>query len=200
MSSSKAKDFRPIITELQRQGWEVSVTRGSHYRARPPDPKRPIVHFAASVETRALKNTIADLRRSGFEWPPEARQGAPFSQNLLPLSHELAPSGTGSVWETGEGSETEDLDVLPDAAFGSVPGLADEAKPESEEDKMDRLWQELRDARSNYKLAEEIENEARERLTAAQRAMSEASMEKGRAAESLCAAKAEFDKAFEAVA
>lgn len=207
MSSSKAKDFRPIITELQRQGWVVTETRGSHYRAKPPDEKRPIVHFAASVERRALRNTIADLRRSGFEWPPEARQSAPFSQNLLPLSPELAPeypdecaSRPGEIMSEEEEQLEALVGMLPDAKFGTVPGLEDKAKPETEEEKMDRLWQELRDARSNFKLAEEIEAEASERLERAKDAMALAVSDRMNAASKMGQAKRTFDAAFEAAA
>lgn len=65
------KDFRPVIDELKTQGWEVEQTSQGHWKAVPPDKSKPVVHFSGSLEPRALKNTISELKRSGFDWPPK---------------------------------------------------------------------------------------------------------------------------------
>jgi hypothetical protein len=69
MSSSEWDD---ILAGLSDQGWILENPEAQNYRAIPPDKAKPIVFFhTTSVrENRALPNAIAQLRRSGFVWPP----------------------------------------------------------------------------------------------------------------------------------
>ena len=61
------KDYRVLISDLEAQGWRVIQLDASHYRAMPPDKSMPIVHFSTSNEPRAIKNTLARLKRSGYQ-------------------------------------------------------------------------------------------------------------------------------------
>jgi hypothetical protein len=168
------KDFKPIISELRQQGWSVDQTTQGHWKATPPDASKSIVHFSASNDTHALKNTLKDLRHSGFIWPP-------------PSKRDRSSSSVESV-------EPPEVPV-------SEPGPAMETKPtETAEEKMDRLWRELKEAKSYLALTEEHMVECRTALEAAQKAFAEAEAERVKAAETLKSKKAEFDQAFETAA
>lgn len=67
---------RELIEALELQGWAVSRQGNGHWKAQAPTGTG-LVHFARSQESRAMKNTLSDLRRYGFEWPTpkKARAG-----------------------------------------------------------------------------------------------------------------------------
>jgi hypothetical protein len=67
------------MNELEKaareQGWETGKTRKGHHRWVPPDPAQPIVIGSGTPgDRRAIKNFLAQLRRSGFIWPWPASQ------------------------------------------------------------------------------------------------------------------------------
>jgi len=66
------KDYRALINELGAQGWRLEdASSSNHFKAFPPSEDQKIVCFATtSGDPRAIKNTIRDLRASGFKWPP----------------------------------------------------------------------------------------------------------------------------------
>ncbi len=66
-----AKDFRSILTALKEQGWRIeSGSNSAHLKAFPPDVEKSMVCFTTtSGDPRAFKNTLRDLRSSGFVWP-----------------------------------------------------------------------------------------------------------------------------------
>lgn len=61
-------DFRSVHRALAEQGWRVEQTQMGHYKAAPPDRTRTIVHFSESNDPRAIRNTITNLKKSGFAW------------------------------------------------------------------------------------------------------------------------------------
>lgn len=76
------KDYKALFKELDRQGWELEEIQGHHYKAFPPDKDQDIVCFATtSGDPRAMRNTIRDLRKSGFQWPPP-KQEEPMDATL----------------------------------------------------------------------------------------------------------------------
>lgn len=175
------KDFKPIITELQVQGWTVEKTGQGHFKAVPPVGGLPIVHFSGSYDRHAIKNTLHDLKKSGFQWPPP-------SKKEVAASRESSPSMT---------DEFEDFLGEED----STPTPTQPAGPaESQEQRMDRLWTDLKEAKGYLTLADEHLDETRRQLEAAQRAYDEAQVERDKAAEKLRATKATFDEAFSAAA
>jgi hypothetical protein len=173
------KDFRGIVAELEDQGWEISQISGTHYRATPPDKEKPLVHFSVSADPRAIKNTVADLRRSGFVWPPErSRDGAPDSQ----------PDSS---------SELEGLFEVENDPF------ADEVEPTptpeptlTHEERMEQLWSELKDAKGYRDMTAEHVRACEEQFEAARRALEEAKVEHERASETLRGKKKAFDETF----
>lgn len=69
-----SKDFREIRREAERQGWDAVQTRSGHWRFVPPDTTKPIVHTSGTPsDRRSLDNFIAQMRRSGFRWPPPSK-------------------------------------------------------------------------------------------------------------------------------
>jgi hypothetical protein len=61
----------------QEQGWQTGRTRRGHLRWVPPDPTKPIVVGSGTPgDHRAMKNFLAQLRRSGFIWPWPPRKAS----------------------------------------------------------------------------------------------------------------------------
>jgi DNA repair protein RadC len=58
-------DYRPLISDLQHQGWRIEQTKQGHYKAFPPDPRAPMVLF--STNPHAMKQVLSQLRRSGYQ-------------------------------------------------------------------------------------------------------------------------------------
>jgi hypothetical protein len=141
---SANKDFRPIVDALRAQGWELTQTERGHWRAAPPDKTKPLVHFAESNEVRALKNCISQLRQSGFVWPPPEDR-----ERLSQVNIELGGRVIGSTL------------LLEDDAPDPTPAELTEAH-------LDDLWEELKEARGYYALAQQHVAECDAELRAAQ--------------------------------
>lgn len=59
---------REIAEELRRQGWEVSVSKGSHWRFCPPDKSRPPVFMPRTPsDYRGFLNGVSRLRAAGAD-------------------------------------------------------------------------------------------------------------------------------------
>jgi hypothetical protein len=66
-----AEDIKQIRWALIEQGWRIESRKGGHDMAFPPDPtKRPVVLPGTPGGGRWRENPLAQLRRSGFVWPP----------------------------------------------------------------------------------------------------------------------------------
>lgn len=64
------REVRELVREAKRQGWRVEQLKSGHIRLYAPDGKH-IVHVSGTPsDRRTLANTIADMRRYGFQWPP----------------------------------------------------------------------------------------------------------------------------------
>jgi hypothetical protein len=62
------KDIKNLHRKLEAQGWMLKPTRNGHVMAFPPDKsKSPVTMPSTPSDHRSLKNTLADLRRSGFQ-------------------------------------------------------------------------------------------------------------------------------------
>jgi hypothetical protein len=64
------KDLKKIIGALQKQGFEVEVTKRQHvmvYR----DGALIVTFSGSASDWRSIRNGIAKARRAGFEWPPK---------------------------------------------------------------------------------------------------------------------------------
>lgn len=183
---SANKDYKPIIAELRVQGWTVDRTGQGHYRAAPPDRSRPIVHFSASDDFHALKNTVKDLSKSGFIWPPPSKKEQAVERKSNGTSQ--SPDELIAVLEAELGVEVDQ------------PPATSPSPQETKEDRMDRLFHELKDAKTFLLLTDEHLAECKRKLDEAQRAFAEAETERNKAAETLKLKKVEFDEAFESAA
>lgn len=65
-----ADDIKRIRKALIEQGWRIE-SKGGYDQAYPPDPSKPRVKLPSTPGGgRWMPNLIAQLRRSGFVWPP----------------------------------------------------------------------------------------------------------------------------------
>lgn len=180
-----SKDFRPLLAELRRQRWAVEQTTKGHFRAAPPDPARSLVTFSLSNEPRAIHNTISRLRTNGFIWPPPEQNASDSS----------AAFGEPEENETDPNNWIEEHNHQVDAS--SQKPEAPKAQPETHEERMDRLFSELKEAKTYLALAGEQLTACKKMLDEAQVAHVLATEEHAKAEALLQAKKAEFDAAFE---
>jgi len=62
------KDTKRLIKEAERQGFTVQRTKRGHLQFR-RDGRVVATAAGTASDHRSWKNTIADLRRAGLEWP-----------------------------------------------------------------------------------------------------------------------------------
>lgn len=167
-----SKDYKAIVEELRRQGWTVELTTQGHNKATPPDSNQTIVHFSTREDHHALRNIIRDLRRRGFIWPPPCKKEIAVERRL----------------------EAEARPVI-EAATEPEP-----AQSETPEARMDRLFAELKDAKTLAALTEEHAEQCKAKVEEAARILTVAAQERDAAAMALKKKKAEFDRAFEVAA
>lgn len=68
MAGKDSKRVDELIKVARVRNWKIDWTKGSHLRFVPPDPNAEIViHSGSSGDRRAVKNLIAQLRRSGLK-------------------------------------------------------------------------------------------------------------------------------------
>lgn len=67
-------EWKKLFKEAERQGWRIEGGRKGQVKLIPPDPTKQIVfvHTTPS-DHRAMKNTIAEMRRQGIQWPPKGK-------------------------------------------------------------------------------------------------------------------------------
>lgn len=183
MSTHAIADFKPVIRALEIQGWRVAKTGQGHYRAAPPDSAKAVCHFSTSSEPRAFKNTIAQLRRNGLIWPPPRR-----------VTRER---NTRTEDEMIDEPLPEALPVPEEPEAALEPESVEEAK-ESEEQRLERIWAELKSAKVYVSMADEELRSAEQALIAAQEKFNGARAELERAKVDMAERKAAFDGAFEA--
>lgn len=147
-------DFNTIIKHLKRQGWAVEATTRGHHRAAPPDRQKPLIHFSLSGEPRAIHNTLAQLKASGFQWPPVVGAGL---ERALDTDDDWVEAHNARVAT----AELEQAMTLEQARLAAAP------PPETEEERVNRIFQELKDAKLTASLC-------REQLAAAAAVLSDA--------------------------
>lgn len=64
-------DTRRLLNEAERQGWTVSPGKGGHIKLYSPDGFTIVTMGSTESDRRALRNTIARMRRAGFKWSPK---------------------------------------------------------------------------------------------------------------------------------
>lgn len=63
------KDLRKIVKALHGQGFSTRTTTKGHLMVT-RDGKVVAVFSGTPSDVRAWKNSLADCRRAGFNWPP----------------------------------------------------------------------------------------------------------------------------------
>lgn len=64
-ATSSNKEFRALIEQATKQGWEVTKTNGGHLRWLSPTGRVVFSSFSPG-DRRAVKNTVSQLRLNGF--------------------------------------------------------------------------------------------------------------------------------------
>lgn len=172
-----ARDFRPIVTELRLQGWTVEKTERGHWRATPPDASKGLIHFSESDDPHALMNTLRDLKRQGFQYPP-------------PSKKQLAGERRLNAVASPEDEAAPDSDE-----FFSMP-LAPVPEPAGPPTNMDEAYAALKDARETLTLLDLEAQERQRELEEATRAYQEAETAAAAGRTKLREAKALFDEMF----
>lgn len=216
------KEYKEIIAELERQGWSVDITSSMHYKATPPDKTKPLIHFSTSVDPHAILNNIKKLRQNGFVWPPpskkeeaaERREGierrAGLSSAVLETMALTVSAEAPTEHSNGAGGDlvvqTEPKEC-PSCHFQVNMACSDPfhktfrfADAEPPEERMDRLFKELKEARAYCALTVEQEEDCRRAFKKAQEELTLACKESADAGEAFTKKKAEFNAALEAAA
>lgn len=64
-----ASEWEKVLAAAKAQGWTRRDTKKGFFLV-PPDPTKPLVQIHRTPsDHRALKNTLAQMRRSGLVWP-----------------------------------------------------------------------------------------------------------------------------------
>lgn len=93
-------EFDQVFEALKAQGWKLTHV-GTTNKAVPPDPKRRIVHFSSHItDPHAIKNTLSQLRKSGFEWPPPRAAVKQTEPTEAPAAGPFAPTAQPDADET----------------------------------------------------------------------------------------------------
>lgn len=161
------KTVRSVVDELRRQGWTVTPTSNGHWRAKPVDNNKELVHISMLGGSNSLNNAMRDLKRNGFVWPPPPKCREAMAKK--PMAHAHA------------------LEV--------VRAPQDPTVPTAQKD-LDDVFLELKDAKTYLVLTGEILSECRVALDKAQAAFDSATAEREAAVDALRVKKAAFDVAF----
>jgi len=175
---STRTDYQDLSRSLAEQGWTVTPNGAEKWKAVPPGAVGNIVFFSVSQDPRALHNTIRDLKRSGFEYPPP--KGKPVETKIATGAQTLkAPPG----------ERAKPAIELP-AATPDRPSSAPKGDP------LDQAFQQLREAREWLAMCQSELDQAREAFAAANREMGKAQTTTINAEAALRKAKADFDALF----
>lgn len=63
------KDMKKIAKALREQGFEVTITKKQHI-AVSRDGRIVAIFSGTPSDWRSMRNSIADARKAGFQWPP----------------------------------------------------------------------------------------------------------------------------------
>jgi hypothetical protein len=173
-------ELDPVIDELKKQGFILTKTSNGHFSAKSKTGTGGIVHFSYSGDIYAFRNTIRDLKKIGFIWPPPdaPKNGAGPSSKAEPcctLCYNKNGCKDGSC-----------ACHLPASAF--QPKSAPAAKPTSEE-----LFTELTEARVILQAADEALAHARSKLEEAKDSLAQAEKVRADAVATFAASKKKFD-------
>lgn len=173
------RDFGAVLDELARQGWKTETLGSNRLRARPPDPSKPMVNIADSADWRARRNVISELRRSGFVWPVvEARREKPSTDEAIV-----------------DVDQEDDEEEAPESGEEDTMSK-DEEKVGAIEDRMDKVFSELKEARVIVAMAREHREACQSALVRAKSAYDASEGELVAAERSLAKAKEAFDQEF----
>jgi hypothetical protein len=146
-----------------------------------------------SDDPRALRNTLRDLKRSGFIWPPPPAPSASFGPVIVGLElDELRHDELTRELHREELEEEETKRAAERETLQRAHGIAPPAPPESPEQRMDRLFESLKEAKTYLQLADEHLQACQTKLKAAQTEYDAACAERTKASTQLETIKAEF--------
>ena len=191
--STSDPEVRVIVSELRKQGWEVDLSgRDNKWKARPPDPNHEMVVFSSRPAN--VVQVIRYLRQSGFVWPPPKENGHAFSSVPPRISSTPFPPTpnpdvqNGSIVPVTERTPPppERCEIIPSAV-----AVVDDTPM------LDRLFQDLKEAKEYARMAVEHLAECEARRDAAERNVIAAEAERHRALDEYRLKKAALDRALD---
>lgn len=61
------KDVNELVKKIEKQGWSVRISRGSHIRCQSPTGRLVFLSGSPNGGRRAIENMRRDLRNAGAE-------------------------------------------------------------------------------------------------------------------------------------
>lgn len=193
---SNRKEHDALVDACREQGWDVTQTTQGHWRCAPPDKTKQVVHIGgrSAGDPRAIKNSIAELRRSGLIWPPEPPPREAVQSLLVGNMNLRGPYVSSPVKEPVEALSTTEEAYKKEWEKASG-GVLKEDLPETEE-AIDRAFRDLKDAKILHQIAADHARDLESELGKVKRALEEARKEEHSAAVALAAMKGNFDRLF----
>ena len=63
------KDLRKIVKALQKQGFEIEISKRGHVLVY-LDGRLVVTFSGTASDWRSMKNGLSRARKAGFKWPP----------------------------------------------------------------------------------------------------------------------------------
>lgn len=68
-------EYDELVKAAKRQGWSHDAKRKGYPRLLPPGGGKPVILPRTPSDVKAVRNTIAFMRRKyGFQWPPPSKK------------------------------------------------------------------------------------------------------------------------------
>ena len=71
------KDLKKIVEAIEAEGFTTETLKSGHVVVRGTDGRRVTTFSGTASDVRSLRNSLAPLKRLGFQWPPKPPKRKP---------------------------------------------------------------------------------------------------------------------------